>query len=118
MKKLIVGLLCGLGLPAALGGCSMFSNNNVLYKEAGVMEPMRYLEGVSAVAIESAYAIPEVTAHEFDYVDSEEKLTVPRPSPMSQDAEFARVKFKKSLSADGYWQRHPLARCGHWCRAF
>lgn len=82
-------------LLSLLGGCSFFSSDKSLYKEAGVVKPLHLPEGISTQTIESAYHIPEVEAREFDYVDSEEALVIPRPAPMSQDAEFARVKIQK-----------------------
>ena len=78
-----------------LAGCGMFADRSAQYKEAGVMETMKIPEGIEAAPLESAFHVPQITVNEFDYIDEDDKLVVPRPSPMSQDSEFARVKIQK-----------------------
>ncbi|HEY7772655.1 MAG TPA: outer membrane protein assembly factor BamC [Marinagarivorans sp.] len=84
-------------LCAAMGvsGCGMFADRSNEYKEAAVMAEMKLPEGVESAPLESAFRVPEVTVNEFDYIDEDEKLVVPRPAPMSQDSEYARVKIQK-----------------------
>ncbi len=96
MNKLYFSrIACGALVALLLTGCSFFSADKSRYKEAGVLEPIRLPAGVQAASVESAYRIPDVEAREFDYVDIDDKLVIPRPAPMSQDAEFARVKIQK-----------------------
>ena len=78
-----------------LPGCGVFADRSNEYKEAGVIAPMVLPEGVKAGPLESVYTVPDITVSEFDYIDKEDKLVVPRPSPMSQDSEYARVKIQK-----------------------
>ena len=80
---------------SGLAGCGMFADRSTQYKEAGVMETMKIPEGIEAAPLESAFHVPQITVNEFDYIDENDKLVVPRPAPMSQDSEFARVKIQK-----------------------
>jgi outer membrane protein assembly factor BamC len=85
-------------LCAALGvlpGCGIFSNNRTDYKEANVLPPLVIPEGIDAPLLESPYAIPEVATNDFEFIEEDKKLVIPRPSRMSQDSEFARVKIQK-----------------------
>lgn len=82
-------------MAMSLAGCGIFADRSTEYREAGVIEPIRLPEGVSAVPLESAYEIPSIEVNEFDYIDESDELVVPRPAPMSQDSEYARVKIQK-----------------------
>lgn len=79
----------------SLAGCGIFADRSTEYREAGVIEPIRLPEDVRSVPLESAFEIPSVEVNEFDYIDEADKLVIPRPAPMSQDSEYARVKIQK-----------------------
>lgn len=82
-------------MAMSLAGCGIFADRSTEYREAGVIEPISLPEGVKSVPLESAFEIPSVEVNEFDYIDESDELVIPRPSPMSQDSEYARVKIQK-----------------------
>ena len=88
-------LLFSCALLSVLSGCGIFSDKSADYKEAGVIPSLELPEGVEAPPLESPYVVPEVSVNEFTFIEENNQLIVPRPSRMSQDAEFARVKIQK-----------------------
>lgn len=94
-KVLVSKALLGSVLTVIVTGCGIFTDRSSQYKEAGVLEAISLPEGVASAPMESAFAVPKISVNEFGYIDSEEKLVVPRPAPMSQDSEYARVKIQK-----------------------
>lgn len=94
-KVLASKALLGSVLTITMTGCGVFADRSDQYKEAGVLEAIRLPEGISAAPMESAFAVPQISVNEFDYIDSEEDIAVPRPAAMSQDSEYARVKIQK-----------------------
>lgn len=100
-KVLASKALFGSVLTVMVTGCGVFADRSDQYKEAGVLEAITLPEGISAKPMESAFAVPQISVNEFDYIDSEEDIAVPRPSAMSQDSEYARVKIQKV--ADRRW---------------
>ena len=95
MNKQIVRSTLLFVAMSGMVGCGMFADRSTQYKEAGVMETMKIPEGIEAAPLESAFHVPQIEVNEFDYIDEDEKLVIPRPAPMSQDSEFARVKIQK-----------------------
>lgn len=92
-KILVVGVL---GVAASLlQGCGMFSDRSTEYREAAVMPTIAVPDGIKSGPLEPIYAVPEVKANELDDLMEGNSLVVPRPAPMSQDSEFARVKIQK-----------------------
>lgn len=94
-KVLASKALLGSVLAVMVTGCGMLPDRANQYKEAGVVEEITLPEGVAAAPMESAFAVPQITVNEFDYIDTDEKQVVPRPAAMSQDSEYARVKIQK-----------------------
>ncbi len=95
-KFLVVGAIGVMAVTASLlQGCGIFSDRSTEYREAGVMPTIVVPEGIKSGPLEPIYTVPEVKVNEFDDLIDDDSLVVPRPAPMSQDSEFARVKIQK-----------------------
>ncbi len=93
--RLTRGLLFSLCLTAFLSGC-IFRDRSEDYQRTGSIKPIRLPEGVKSVPLEPLYPIPEVHEQEAAFYDLKtDGFVVPRPEPMSAEAEKSKIKIQK-----------------------
>lgn len=78
-----------------VSGC-IFRDRSDDYRRTGSIKPIRLPEGVTSVPLEPLYAIPEVQQGESSFYDIQtDGFEVPRPEPMSAEAEKSKIKIQK-----------------------
>lgn len=78
-----------------VSGC-IFRDRSDEYLRTGSIKPIRLPEGVTSVPLEPLYAIPEVQQGENSFYDMQsDGFEVPRPEPMSAEAEKSKIKIQK-----------------------
>jgi outer membrane protein assembly factor BamC len=90
--------ICALGVAfvsaSLLGACGIFSDGSDEYRDAKSLPVITLPPGVESGPLDPLFEVPKAQVSEFD----RQELVggkVPRPAPMSQDSEFARVKIQK-----------------------
>lgn len=88
-------LAIGLSLSLVLSGC-IFRDRSEDYQRTGSIKPIELPEGVSSVPLEPLYPIPDVHEQQAAFYDIKtDGFVVPRPEPMSAEAEQSKIKIQK-----------------------
>lgn len=78
-----------------VSGC-IFRDRSDEYRRTGSIKPITLPEGVRSVPLEPLYPIPEVQRGEGSFYDLQtDGFEVPRPEPMSAEAEKSKIKIQK-----------------------
>jgi outer membrane protein assembly factor BamC len=78
-----------------ISGC-IFRDRSEDYRRSGSIKPISLPEGVTSIPLEPLYPIPEVQVGANGFYDIEtDGFDVPRPEPMSAEAEKSKIKIQK-----------------------